>query len=140
MSSVLVILQVAFALILLVSAGLMIRGFAKATAIDPGFDPRQVVVARVALPAKYRRPPGSVEFQKRLLTMLQEIPGITASLSTGTPFETGLPINAFQIRDHSLPPDAPQPGAYRIGASPAAVPVGSGINLNASSRRCSICG
>ncbi|MEO7415240.1 MAG: ABC transporter permease [Opitutaceae bacterium] len=137
MSSVLVVVQVAFALILLVGAGLLIRGFAKATAVDPGFDPREVVVARVALPAKYRRPPGNLEFQQRLLTMLQEIPGTTSSLSTGTPFETGLPINAFQLRDYSLPPGAAQPGAFRVGASPAyletlRIPLREGRWFNAS--------
>ena len=119
MSSALVIIQVAFALILLVGAGLLIRGFAKAVAVDPGFDPRQVVAARIALPVKYRKDDGTVQFQQRLLTALQEIPGVTASLATATPFETGLPINAFQLRDYTLPPGASQPGAYRIGASPS---------------------
>ena len=119
MSSALVVIQVAFALILLIGAGLLIHGFAKAMAVDPGFDPRGVVAARVALPAKYRKDDGTVQFQQRLLAALAEIPGITASLATATPFETGLPINAFQLRDYSLPPGAPQPGAYHLGASPA---------------------
>ncbi|MEO7597726.1 MAG: ABC transporter permease, partial [Opitutus sp.] len=118
MSSALVVIQVAFALILLVGAGLLIHGFAKAVAVNPGFDPRQVVAARVALPAKYRKDDGALQFQQRLLTALAEIPGATAAVATATPFETGLPINAFQLRDYTLPPGAAQPGAYHLGASP----------------------
>jgi predicted permease len=98
---------------------LLIHGFARAAAIDPGFDPRHVIAARVALPAKYRKDDGTVQFQQRLLTALQEIPAITASVATATPFETGLPINAFQLRDYTLPPGAAQPGAYHLGASPS---------------------
>lgn len=137
MSSVLVVIQVAFALILLVGAGLLIHGFAKAVAVDPGFDPRGVIAARVALPGKYRKDDGSLQFQQRLLTALQEIPGVTASAATATPFETGLPINAFSLRDYALPPGAAQPGAYHLGASPAYletlhIPLREGRWFNAS--------
>ena len=119
MSSVLVVAQVAFALILLTGAGLLIHSFANAMAIDPGFDPRQVIAARVALPSKYFKDNGTLQFQQRLLASLQEIPGVTASLATATPFETGLPINAFGLRDYTLPPGASQPGAFHLGASPS---------------------
>lgn len=119
MSSALVVVQVAFALILLTGAGLLIHSFAKASAVDPGFDPRQVLAARVALPAKYRADEGTQKFAQRLLDSLREIPGATASLATATPFETGLPINAFSLRDVALPPGAAQPGAFHLGASPS---------------------
>ena len=117
-SSTLVIVQVAFALILLTGAGLLINSFAKAAAIDPGFDPRQLIAARVALPARYRPDNGIGKFQERLLLSLREIPGVAVSMATATPFETGLPINAFGLRDVSLPPGASQPGAFHLGASP----------------------
>jgi len=119
MSSILVVAQVSFALILLTGAGLLIRSFANAMAINPGFDPRQVIAARIALPSKYFKDNGTLHFQQRLLTSLQEIPGVTVSLATATPFETGLPINAFGLRDYKLPPGASQPGAFHLGASPA---------------------
>ena len=119
LSSALVVAQVAFALMLLTGAGLLIHSFANAVSINPGFDPRGVVAARVALTASYFKDDKAAAFQKRLLTSLQEIPGVTVSLATATPYETGLPINAFGIRDHALPPGASQPGAFHIGASPA---------------------
>jgi predicted permease len=118
-SSTLVVVQVAFALILLTGAGLLIHSFARAAAIDPGFDPRQMLAARVALPASYRPNDGIGKFQERLLLSLQEIPGVAVSMATATPFETGLPINGFGLRDLSLPPGASQPGAFHLGASPA---------------------
>lgn len=119
MSGTLVVVQVAFALMLLTGAGLLIHSFANAVAIDPGLDPRQVIAARVALPTSYRKDNGTVKFQQRLLLALQEIPGVTACLATATPFETGLPINALTIRDYTLPPGAAQPGVFHLGASPA---------------------
>lgn len=46
----LVALQVALALILVLSAALLMNSFVRLTSIDPGFDPRGVVAGRVALP------------------------------------------------------------------------------------------
>jgi predicted permease len=98
----------------------MIRSFARALAVDPGLDPRQVVVARIAFPGAYFRDDRIVRFEERLLAGLQEIPGVTAaSIASATPFQTGLPINAFTLRDYTLAAGAPQPGAYHLGASPA---------------------
>jgi predicted permease len=118
MSSALVVAQMAFALMLLTGAGLLIHSFANAVAVDPGFDPRQVITARVALPAEYQKDNRTLQFQQRLLAALQEIPGVTASLATATPFGTGMPINAFTLRDYTLPAGAAQPGAFHLGASP----------------------
>jgi putative ABC transport system permease protein len=51
MRGVLVIGQVALALVLSTSAGLLIRSFARLTRIEPGFDSRNVLTMRLALPA-----------------------------------------------------------------------------------------
>jgi putative ABC transport system permease protein len=40
------------------------------------------------------------------------------ALSFSTPFQGGLPINAFTLENDTLPPGAPQPGAFRVIVTP----------------------
>ena len=55
--SALSVLQLALALVLLTGAGLLIRSFALLTETDPGFDPHNLLTARVSLPsARYQKP------------------------------------------------------------------------------------
>ena len=66
MSGTLIVAQVAVALVLLVGAGLLLRSFQRVLTIDPGFDPAQLLTARVALSADYRGdgPDGAVRAQQ----------------------------------------------------------------------------
>src|SRR5205814_7486931 len=48
---VLIVSEVAFAVILMVGAGLMLRSFAKARAVNPGFDPDNLVTFNVGFSA-----------------------------------------------------------------------------------------
>jgi predicted permease len=50
---------------------------------------------------------------------MKEIPGVTSvALSAATPFQGGLPINAFTLENDTLPPGSPQPGAFRVIVTP----------------------
>ena len=50
---------------------------------------------------------------------MREIPGVTSvALSFSTPFQGGLPINAFTLENDTLPPGSPQPGAFRVIVTP----------------------
>ncbi len=120
LSSGLVIVQVAVALVLLTGAGLLIHSFAKALAVHPGFEPRGVVTARIVIPQAHRATPEAADkFQERLRQALLELPGVTSvALAGSTPFQGGLPINAFTLEEDTLPPGAPQPGAYRVQVTP----------------------
>jgi len=116
LSSLLVIVQVAVALMLLTGAGLLIHSFANALSVDPGLDPKHVIVGRIALPAAHR---GSDEAAKgirdRLQSAFAEIPGVTdVAWSFSTPFRGGIGINAMTLADDPLPPGSPQPGAWRV--------------------------
>jgi predicted permease len=118
LSSLLVTGQVAVALVLLCGAGLLIHSFANAIAVNPGFDPKNLVVGSIALPAAYNDKAKSAAFQLRLVESLKEIPGVDgAALSTGIPFEGGLGILALTLKDSLLPSDSSQPGAFLIGVS-----------------------
>jgi predicted permease len=118
LSSMLVTGQVAVALILLSGAGLLIHSFANAIAVNPGFDPQNLVVGSIALPSSYQDKDKSASFQRSLLQAMREIPGVDdAALATGIPFEGGLPILALTLKDSTLPRDSPQPGTFLVGAS-----------------------
>lgn len=120
LSSVLVVVQVAVALMLLAGAGLLIHSFARALGVDPGLNPQGVVTARIVVPAAHRSDAAvAAKFQERLAQALRELPGVTATaFSASTPFQGGLPINAFTLENDTLPPGSPQPGAYRVQVTP----------------------
>ena len=120
LSSTLVVAQVAFALILLTGAGLLIHSFAKALEVDPGLRVDGVVTGRIALPSGYRASDeAAAGIRERLLQGLREIPGVeSVALGFATPFQGGLPINAFTLFEDTLPPGAAQPGAFRVQVTP----------------------
>ena len=120
LSSVLVVTQVAVALMLLTGAGLLIHSFAKALRVDTGLDQTNVVTARIALTREHRASDEAAnKIRERLFQAMREIPGVTSvALAFSTPFQGGLPINAFTLENDTLPPGSPQPGAYRVIVTP----------------------
>jgi putative ABC transport system permease protein len=84
----LVVAEVALALVLLVGAGLMVRSFVKLRQADVGFTERNVLTMRVTLPeAKYpfpisaddRRNPAGLAFYEQLLERVESLPGVKAA-------------------------------------------------------------
>jgi putative ABC transport system permease protein len=120
LSSILVVLQVAVALMLLAGAGLLIKAFAKAISVDPGINPKGVVTARIVIPGPHRASAeAATKFQELLLQSLRELPGVTSvAFSLSTPFQGGVGINAFTLEQDTLPPGSPQPGAFRVQVTP----------------------
>jgi putative ABC transport system permease protein len=86
LTSALVVAQLALSLLLLVSAGLFIRGFRRAQRFNPGFNPDHVLVASFDLfPAGYTREKG-LEFDRQLLARLRALPGVqSATLADSIP-------------------------------------------------------
>jgi len=120
LSSALIVGQVAAALVLLCGAGLLIHSFTKAIAVNPGFEPRGVVVGRLAVPLALRGSGNAARtLQARVKQAMSEIPGVTSvAFSIATPFQGGIPLNAFTLAEDTLPPGSPQPGANRVVVSP----------------------
>ncbi len=85
---VLVAGQVAFALVLLVGAGLLLASFQRVLAIDPGFNPDGVITGRLSLPAsRYDNDTALRAAYDRLLTAIRAVPGVTAAgLTSSLPF------------------------------------------------------
>ena len=86
----LVIAQVALCLVMLVGAGLFLQSLRRAQQLDPGFDPRNVVLSTFDLfPAGYDRTRG-VMFFDRALEKVRAIPGVEeASLAARVPLSIG---------------------------------------------------
>lgn len=87
----LVAAEVALALALLVSAGLMMRSFLRLQAVPLGFAPENVLTMQVSLPAlKYGGREQRVGFYDRLLERLRATPGVvSAAATTQPPLSTG---------------------------------------------------
>jgi putative ABC transport system permease protein len=75
--ALLVISQVALSMLLLASAGLLIKSFANLRSTNPGFDPSRVVTTGVVLPrAKYSEAPRQQQFFDQLRQKLRGLPGV----------------------------------------------------------------
>jgi putative ABC transport system permease protein len=74
--NLLIIIEVAMALILLVGAGLLIRSFRQLQDADPGFDSHHLLTFRLFLSeAKYGEPGQPTAFYEKLLPRLEALPG-----------------------------------------------------------------
>ncbi|MFN2475443.1 MAG: ABC transporter permease [Chthoniobacterales bacterium] len=83
----LVVIEVAFALVLLGGAGLLARSFVQLTRVDPGFTPSHATVLSLDLPEKkYPKPEQQVAFVDALLERLRVLPGVeTAGVTHALP-------------------------------------------------------
>jgi predicted permease len=86
LASILVVAQISLSLFLLVCAGLFIRSFRAAQALNPGFNPDHVLLASYSLfPAGYDRASG-VEFHRQIIAKIEALPGVqSASLADWVP-------------------------------------------------------
>ena len=77
--SLLVVAQVALAVVLLVGSGLMLRSFEALRSVDPGFSTEDVLTLRLALPeADYPTPEDRARFFERALDAVAALPGVDA--------------------------------------------------------------
>lgn len=79
----LVVAQVAVALVLIVSAGLLVRSFLRVSRVAPGYDPRGVLTVSVDLPrARYPDMSAQLRFYEQLFARLEANPSIAAAAGT----------------------------------------------------------
>ena len=111
--SVLVVVQVALALVLLICSGLMIRTFRALMHVNPGFrDPAGVQTFRISIPesiVKDDEPEQVTRLEEAILRKIQEIPGATSAGIT-----TSIPMDGF----HNMDPIFAQDRAYKEGELP----------------------
>ena len=78
--SILVVSEVALALMLLIGAGLLMRSLSGLRGVDPGFDPSNVLTATITVPnAKYPTEDVRNQFFSRLLDSVKALPGVQSA-------------------------------------------------------------
>jgi predicted permease len=104
--SMLVVAEIALALVLLVGSGLLIRSFVRLISVDLGYDTRDVLAARIRLtPSRYPDAQQQNEFFQNLTAALARSPDVAdVSTSRTVPLGGGVQIMAFDPRQ--IRPDA----------------------------------
>ena len=83
--STLIIVEVALSLVLLAGAGVLMRNFVGLQTIDLGFNPNNVLTARLPLPREqYKTAAAKQQFFQALLPRLEALPGVIAATETST--------------------------------------------------------
>jgi len=102
--SLLVVAEVALALVLMVGAGLLIRSALLVSHVDPGFDTSNVVVGRIGLPdAGYHDPAVARETFERMITAASALPGVvSAAVVSRAPLAGGGSSNGLLAEGRAL--------------------------------------
>jgi predicted permease len=115
LSDAMVVVEVSIALVLVISAGLLLRSFVRLTSVDPGFRTSQVVAFHVVLPdARYRGGPPKKQFFEDFLARMRAVPAFTqvAAVSAlpmsplGVQFELDFTIDGLSASSPSERPRA----------------------------------
>jgi len=112
--------EIALAVMLLSTAGLLVRSFQRLQQENPGFSPGGVITAQLALPAaKYDQPAKRVAFADATLARLRALPGVTAAGITDVlPFTGNNSQGSYSLPDVTLPAGAPLPHGQQRRVDP----------------------
>ncbi len=100
----LVVTEVALALVLLVGAGLMVRGFRSMLLLDQGYEPKGVLTMRVSLQrTKYADENKRRTFYDEVVKGLQTLPGVEAAASANFLPASGWSNQEFRIEGRPEP-------------------------------------
>lgn len=120
-----VVSEFAFALVLLVGAGLLIRSFQQILKVNSGFDPSNVLAMEMGLPfpnqpetGRYFRAASRIDFYQRVLDRIEALPGIqSASLTSILPLSGDKADRVVAIEGQEVrgPEDAAHVEMRRLG-------------------------
>ena len=96
---VLVIVEIALAVVLVIGCTVMVRSFVRLQRVELGFKPDRVLTFGVALPFKAYAPPAANAFWDRLEDRLQTMPGIDGSVM----IDSMLPARTFNVESINFP-------------------------------------
>jgi putative ABC transport system permease protein len=115
MRDVLVVSEVALALVLLAGAGLLLRTLANMSALPLGFRSDHLLTLRTVLPPKYRDVTARLAFADRVMDGVRTLPGVSGAAYVSTlPFESRGDTAGYQVEGRQLDPDDPGEAVYRV--------------------------
>ena len=110
--SLLVVVEVAISLVLLISAGLLIKSFIRLQGINPGFDAERVLKLRIALPeSQYATAEQKLAYYQQALARIEALPGVeSAGWVNWLPFGGGSFDVSFSLeeRQSDSPKERPE--------------------------------
>ena len=108
-----VVSQVALSVVLLVGAGLLLKSFARLMDVNPGFEPRNAVVGRLAVPwSSYRDMEQVRRLAAPLVDRVRALPGVRAvGISSTAPFSPSNNQQELIVQGQEPGPDEPVPVA-----------------------------
>lgn len=111
--SALVVSEIALAVVLLASAGLLIRSFVRLQQVDRGFDTENILTMVIRLPAaKYPEDPHVITFFNQALERVRQLPNVrSVGMVNFLPLYGGLGSSTgFKIEGRPEPPPGQGPG------------------------------
>jgi putative ABC transport system permease protein len=108
----LVMAEVALAVVLVVSAGLLIKSFVRLNQVEPGFDPKNLLMVPLAIPEqRYQDAAKRLAFYDDLRERIAGLPGVTSvSVSLEHPLSEGW-TSSFTIDGRPAPEQGHEPEA-----------------------------
>jgi predicted permease len=104
--NLLIVGEFALTLVLLVSAGLLLKSFVRLSSVDPGFNPQSVLSMTLELPGKYQTETQMKTFHDAAVARIEQSPGVIAAGTVfGLPFEFGGVAGDFSIVGQPAPPE-----------------------------------
>ena len=99
----LVVMQTAICLVLLVCSGLLMRSFIRILNVDPGFDPKHVLTARIRVSFDKLNHDRHFQFYEQLQARLSALPGVqSASAGWPLPMNDGNANISFSIQGRQI--------------------------------------
>lgn len=106
----LVVGQVALAMVLLIGAALLIKSFARLRSVDPGFQPANLLTMRIALPsARYNSGRKMVGFFEDLVQQVETLPGVRQASVAATLPTMPYQLIALQVAEQPAVPFTERP-------------------------------
>ena len=118
--SALVVAEVALSLMLLIGAGLLLRSFAKAAKVDPGFDPHGLVTFQLSLPpARYLDGASEIRFEQEIRRRIAALPLVRrVAVTQSMPFFDDNSTDGFWVEGQPRPEPGKGITSMRYDATP----------------------